>query len=85
MAGLNVAPSTPDIGSVQPPSIILPDGVASWARDGVAWAMENGISDGQEANHTKNTPLTKVMKANLFDAEVLAEFIDYLDDGNLWN
>ena len=39
----------------------------------------------KEASCTKNTPLTRVMKANLFDADVLAGFLDFLDDRNLWN
>ena len=39
----------------------------------------------KEANCTKNTSLTRVMKANLFDADVLSGFLDFLDDGDLWN
>ena len=46
VAGLQTAPNTPDNDPHKPPSLILPDGVADWARNGVAWAMENGISDG---------------------------------------
>ena len=55
MAGLNAAPNTPDNDPAPPPSTTLPDSVASWARNGVAWAIENSISDGQRptANITR--------------------------------
>ena len=41
--------------------------------------------DLQKTNHTKNTPLARVMKANLFDTDALAGFVDNFGDGNLWN
>jgi len=34
----------------------------------------------KETNCKKNTPLTSVMKANLFDAEVLGEFLEFFGD-----
>ncbi|MCL2356464.1 MAG: hypothetical protein FWC70_04775, partial [Defluviitaleaceae bacterium] len=39
----------------QPSGIVLPEGTAYWAVNGVRWAMENGISDGQRpaANVTR--------------------------------
>ena len=46
MAGLVNVPNTPDTDPPQPPAILLPEGVSSWGQNGVAWAMENGISDG---------------------------------------
>ncbi|MCL2357901.1 MAG: hypothetical protein FWC70_12245, partial [Defluviitaleaceae bacterium] len=55
----------------QPSGIVLPEGTAYWAVNGVRWAMENGISDGQRpaANVTREENMNMLHRLyNLLDS-----------------
>ena len=58
--GLQTPAGVPGNNTAQSPPIALPGGVASWAKSGVTWAMENGISDGQRP--TANITHQEVMQ-----------------------